>query len=94
MRDNEVDSFFSYNDGHYVHYSAETEDGRGYEYRMVCSRIERRRVTDKEWSFIADQDWPCMTPEELRQIANLLTFARAGAHHPKASIAARHAEVK
>lgn len=66
MRNDEIDSFFSYNNGHYVHYSAETEDGRGYEYRMVCSRSSRTGVTgmsgwvgrDRSWTSVSWMRWP------------------------------------
>lgn len=91
MSGKEIDSQFDYNDCYYMHYPATDFDGNGYEYRMVCSRLERRKTSEKRWAFVEDADWARMTSLELRQIANILEFAAAGAHHPGRGEAVRKA---
>jgi hypothetical protein len=46
-------------------------NGEAWEYRRVSSVLERRRISSSVWSTLAPSDYPTMTPDELRHIADV-----------------------
>ena len=64
---------------------ADDSNGVQFEYRMVSSRIERRRVSSAFWAPIHDGEWAFLTADELELIAALVRRASAGAHEPASS---------
>lgn len=63
-----------------VHFYADDADGVSYEYRLVSSRVERRRTSSAMWVFLHDGEWASMTADELELIASLIRRASDGAH--------------
>ena len=63
-----------------VHFYCYDADGAQYEYRLVSSRVERRRGSSCIWAFIHDGEWASMTASELEMIAGLIRRAADGAH--------------
>lgn len=63
-----------------VHFYAHDGDGVQYEYRLISSRVERRRGSSAMWHFIGDGEWASMTADELEMVAGLIRRASAGAH--------------
>lgn len=51
---------------------ASSSDGKYYEYRLVCSHLERRERASKVWLFVEGVDFMRMTPAELRHVADVL----------------------
>ena len=47
-------------------------DGNLYEYRLVCSHLERRKSITSVWLFVEGSDFMRMTPNELRHVADIL----------------------
>ena len=63
-----------------VKFYADDSEGVRFEYRFVCSRIERRRFPSAFWTFVHDGEWARMTPDELELIAGLIRRGSEGAH--------------
>ena len=63
-----------------THFYCNDADGCQYEYRLVSSRVERRRGSSCIWTFIHDGEWASMTADELEMIAGLIRRAADGAH--------------
>ena len=63
-----------------MHFYCDDSSGVSYEYRLVSSRIERRRASSSMWTFIHDGEWASMTADELELIAALIRRASTGAH--------------
>jgi hypothetical protein len=55
--------------------AAVSPDGNTYEYRLVSSRLERRRIYSGIFHEVTGADFLRMTPHELRIVANVLEQA-------------------
>ena len=64
----------------FVHFYCNDADNVQYEYRLVSSRIERRRASSVIWAFIHDGEWASMTADELETVAALIRRGSEGAH--------------
>lgn len=52
-------------------------DGGVWEYRLVSSVLERRKVSSSVWLQVPSLAFQTMTPGELRHIANVIENAAA-----------------
>lgn len=57
---------------------AQTPDGRTFEYRLVCSMLERRDIASAYWGEVTGEEFRRMTPAELRVVADVLERAKEG----------------
>ena len=47
-------------------------DGQTFHYRLVNSRLERRKNSSATWCVVTGEDFLRMTPRELRFVADVL----------------------
>lgn len=54
----------------------EDANRQAWEYRMVCSVLQRRAFSSSVWLDVLGSDFLHMTPAELRHVADVLEAAR------------------